>query len=339
MNLQTYYEVGHKQQVTLVENQSMQYRSFCNTFDASTLHLASEYHLSDAVEFEAGVRSMRAESSTQSEYSMLPIQLRVRRRPIYWLMNLFLPLFVIVGSAFSSFFVPRVKLADRCGVTVTLLLALVTFKLVVVSLHTTSPPPLVPSYRCSPPLIPAQADKLPKLSYLTIVDAYILLCFAVVAAIIVVQTLSAIDAIPEPGLVRQLTSAAGVVDVVELPWYGIIGFACWVLPHALAAAALTCCWRDQLSWQSYASDAERALYIKPNTTAADPSAALMRVLQRELAAAHVPMEVLNGLDLHPWTPEEVSKAFKKAKRKLPFQVHSKFWPHPHPNPTLTPRPT
>ena len=84
-----------------------------------------------------------------------------------------MPLFIVTSCLFASFAVPAEHFADRCSITVTLLLAQVAFKYVV-------------------------SDKLPNIDYLTYIDQYVFLCFLVAFFIIILQTLIELNLLHEP---------------------------------------------------------------------------------------------------------------------------------------------
>ena len=65
-----------------------------------------------------------------------------------------LPMMIITTCILSSFFVPQDALGDRCSITLTLLLAQVGFKFVI-------------------------SQELPRLSYATLIDFYVLVCFLI----------------------------------------------------------------------------------------------------------------------------------------------------------------
>ena len=54
------------------------------------------------------------------------IRLRADRRANYWLLNIVMPLFIVTSCLFASFAVRPEHFADRCSITVTLLLAQVS---------------------------------------------------------------------------------------------------------------------------------------------------------------------------------------------------------------------
>jgi hypothetical protein len=84
--------------------------------------------------------------------------LQVTRRPEYYLANVALPIAVFSGLAFTAFSIPHAEVADRLGVTLTLLLSLAAYKFAVASM-------------------------IPLVSYQTLLDRYVLDNFLLLAAV------------------------------------------------------------------------------------------------------------------------------------------------------------
>ena len=101
------------------------------------------------------------DSSSGYKYSQLLISMHVRRRSTYWLNNIMLPTFIITGSLLASYSLPRDD-GTRLEVSITVLLALVTFKTVLV-------------------------EKLPDIGYATLIDHYVLSAFIFAFGIILAQ--------------------------------------------------------------------------------------------------------------------------------------------------------
>ena len=97
-------------------------------------------------------------------YSRLDVQLRVRRKLQFWLWNLWLPLFQFTLLSFASMLVEITWFDARLSITLTMLLTKV-------------------SYRFS------MDEVLPRISYLTLVDKYYLLCIAI-SSILTVQAMA-----------------------------------------------------------------------------------------------------------------------------------------------------
>ena len=131
--------------VNLIENCSPKYRSFC---DVKNFVLQHEYELLPNLFFKEG-RSDSASSASHRNYPELSISSVVTRRLGYWWWNVIIPIFLISSTTCAAFAVPAEDVADRCSVTLTILLTTVAYKYVVV-------------------------EKLPEISYLTVLDCYIM---------------------------------------------------------------------------------------------------------------------------------------------------------------------
>ena len=92
------------------------------------------------------------------------IRLRVNRKPAYYFGNIILPNFLIVSGCFSAFVVPKEKNVDRFSITIALLLAAVAFRFVVASI-------------------------LPKVSYLTLMDYYLIVTFVALTILLFEQAI------------------------------------------------------------------------------------------------------------------------------------------------------
>mmetsp|Transcript_9180 Transcript_9180/g.12173 ORF Transcript_9180/g.12173 Transcript_9180/m.12173 type:complete len:645 (-) Transcript_9180:56-1990(-) len=170
MELCSYWEVDResKYRVNLFKNQSSRYKSFVNT---KSFVQQSEYSLSDRLRFKED-RSDPAESSSNKTYPLLNISMLVQRHVTYWVLNVVTPLFIITSCLFVSYATPYTEFADRCSMTLTLLLAMVAFKYVI-------------------------SEKLPPISYATLIDFYVLFCFVVAFLIILLQGLAAVEIVNE----------------------------------------------------------------------------------------------------------------------------------------------
>ena len=112
----------------------------------------------------------------------LSIRLRVNRLPAYYFGNIIFPNFLIVAGCFSAFVIPREDIADRLSVTVTLMLAAVAFRFIV-------------------------STMLPKVSYLTIMDYYLLVGFVALILMIAENAIVGIPALDESGAAIDLWCA------------------------------------------------------------------------------------------------------------------------------------
>ena len=84
-------------------------------------------------------------------YPMYTVQMHVRRQPSHYIYNVALVMFLIAGLTFSTFIFKPNQPGERLQITLTLLLTSVAFKYVI-------------------------SSSLPKVSYLTLLDKYVLWC-------------------------------------------------------------------------------------------------------------------------------------------------------------------
>lgn len=91
-------------------------------------------------------------------YPRIAFSMQVRRHASNYMYNIILPTATLVSLAFCSFTVPVNEVADRASITLTLLLSIIAYKLII-------------------------KDELPKVNFLTLIDFYILASMAIVAMI------------------------------------------------------------------------------------------------------------------------------------------------------------
>jgi len=96
--------------------------------------------------------------SVSDEIPNAELQLRIERNPWYYLANVVVPLFLIVMLSMCAFALPVSDLSDRMSVVLTLVLTSVAFKYVV-------------------------AGYLPKMSYMTFLDKYVLISFVMLCGV------------------------------------------------------------------------------------------------------------------------------------------------------------
>jgi hypothetical protein len=147
---------GYK--VMLTQNLSPKYVSFVNQ---ETFIHSSEYTLHSQIEFQERETKIE-ESATKVGYPLLDMKLIIVRKCTYWTLNVVLPLFFMVCCSLVSFVLPPEDVPNRLSVSLTMMLTMIAFKFIV-------------------------TDKLPPVSYLTLIDSYILLCFMCMVLLIFVQ--------------------------------------------------------------------------------------------------------------------------------------------------------
>jgi len=104
-------------------------------------------------------------SFTRSVYHMLAVEVEVRREHFFYDINYVGLAALLASISFGVVFVPVESFADRCSITLTLLLTAVAFKQII-------------------------ADKIPMTSYLTLIDVYILGSLVVIG-LVTIETLIA----------------------------------------------------------------------------------------------------------------------------------------------------
>ena len=135
---------------------------------------SAEYTLFDRVCF-VKEETPSAESSAGHQYSLLKIKMRIHRHIGFWIINVYVPMFIISMTLFASYMLPISETADRLAASLTLMLAMVTFKYVI-------------------------SDRLPHISYLTYIDRYMLACFILAFVIVFMQSLAMGGIVNEPSL-------------------------------------------------------------------------------------------------------------------------------------------
>ena len=169
-------------------------------------------------------------------YPFIDIQMRVRRRPWNWFFNVVFPLFILQGSLVTTYAIDT-GLADRAGVTITLLLAIIAFRYVV-------------------------TEKLPQISYATLIDLYVLSSFVLAALIIGDQTCFGLGLYGEKRDLRvEIASPFDWVEGADGGWTQrqveiggplVHVFLVWVTIHGVIVLAILAraayFYRDEESW-------------------------------------------------------------------------------------------
>lgn len=109
--------------------------------------ILEEWHLQNLLFTRAGV--LKSDTTT---YPTLSVEVELHRQYTYYMQNVFFFVLLISICAFASGFVPPDAFADRCSITLTLILTIVAFKYII-------------------------AEKLPSIAYLTIADWYVIGAF------------------------------------------------------------------------------------------------------------------------------------------------------------------
>jgi len=155
---------------------------------------ASNWNLKDALFLvPKDLNSLAAEPSRKIKFA-----LRCQRRTTYYFWNIVFVLFLLISMSFSSVILDPTDLGDRSSIDLTLVLTCVAYKYVV-------------------------AQQLPAISYLTLMDKYVIFSLMFISTTMVNNF-----------VVRLLadyysTYVANVVNIV----YGATFFAFWVLLHVV----------------------------------------------------------------------------------------------------------
>jgi hypothetical protein len=148
-----------------LSTQHHSYRSLCNT---ESFGQSNEYKLYPHLQFEEG-QTNAVNSASGHTYPALQVSLFVERHLGYWLWNVALPLYILSSCSFLSFAINRADFAGRVGVCMTVMLTVIAFKY-------------------------STADKLPRISYLTWVDKYLLSTLVLQFVILIYQFVESPDA-------------------------------------------------------------------------------------------------------------------------------------------------
>ena len=136
--------------VKLVKNMNTQYKSVVIKHNFVQ---ENEYDLMDLIRFTEATTHPN-DSATNKQYSTLRFACVARRLKSFWVYNVVLPLFLLTAICAGAFSVPANDISSRVGITLAIILSTVAFKFLI-------------------------SDKLPSISYLTIIDIYVLICLIV----------------------------------------------------------------------------------------------------------------------------------------------------------------
>ena len=282
--------------VQLVRNQNGLYRSTCNT---DTFPLGSEYVLSKRVRFTED--QTKASASMQGNtYSLLLMDIHVERQVSYWILNVVMPMAMITGATFMSYFVPPADFADRCSITLTMMLAQVAYKYLV-------------------------GEKLPNLGYATLIDMYVLLCFIIAFVIGVLQCPVAIGLYTEPTTEVSVTEG-GETRTVQVPILGVALIVGWAGLHALlfcVAVPLRRFLRQRREpfWRQ-GRYRENAVYIGPAVVDETTDIGKVETEVRELVSKLEMNQQLKRVLV--WSPSAIVESMRNSGCELPQNVNTGF---------------
>ncbi len=180
----------HAEDVVLCRNMNPRYRS---VVQPGALLAAHEYTVSRFLHMHALV-TRKEESGSGTPRPGLRVQMRVRRSPLFWALNVWLPLFCFTGVSFASFAVEVTALSNRLSITITLWLVLAAYRFTIM-------------------------DNLPKTNCVTYLDMYCQACFLVCFAVSVHAVSLAVRAeVSLPELALDGTAAAAASWAEPIAW-------------------------------------------------------------------------------------------------------------------------
>ena len=127
-----------------------------------------EYEMSKILRLHAIFKNAK-HSGSSTPRCALDIDIHIRRRALFWLLNVWFPLCTFTGLSFCSFAVEVTYLSGRLAITLTILLTLVAYRF-------------------------AMMNTLPRISYFNWMDIYFQVCFLVVVAVTVHEVALAVKA-------------------------------------------------------------------------------------------------------------------------------------------------
>ena len=151
--------------VRLVQNLSDLYRSYVNS---SNFVFDNIYELHPFLRFER-IQTNRYESATNRTYPVLRVSSYITRKTGFWILNILLPLFFLTSMSAGLFAIHPDDIGGRCSILLVMLLTVVAYKYYF-------------------------ASWLPTVSYLTLLDMYILLCIAFQMVLMVITIVNGINA-------------------------------------------------------------------------------------------------------------------------------------------------
>jgi succinate dehydrogenase/fumarate reductase cytochrome b subunit len=188
--------------VELVQNLSGKYRSFTNSRNFT---FGNEYEMQEGVKFVPGITA-KDESASLRQYPTLSMAAVVHRKIGYWVYNVVIPLYLITAVSCASFAVPPEDVADRCSITMTMMLTTVAYKYLI-------------------------SDRLPTISYLTLIDLYVLvnmLLQVLFIVLIVVQAgIADVDSVPANSQPNQIRFVILLIVIWSL-FHIILAVAVWI---------------------------------------------------------------------------------------------------------------
>lgn len=258
--------------VQLVQNLNPDYKSWVVT---ENFVQKEEYALRPHLVFHEGLTNEQ-DSFSGAVYSQLHIRMHVDRHCGYWLLNVVLPMGLLSHAIIVSFQVPPTDLADRCSITLTSLLAMFLFKWSI-------------------------TEKLPDISYATVLDWYVIAGYVFAIGLVGWQTASSMgvysernaaarglawgaNSSAEPSNGSSVPSVPDVLlppsEVAEVSWELVVVGSFWFGCHVLALGLIMCTRCHRVKRNKHWSQPHRAVFISK----LDASLMPRRDLSMKLAA-------------------------------------------------------
>ena len=223
-------------------------------------------------------RTRFVQNQQRKNYPLLYIAVISRRNTHFYIWNVVAPMFVLVGMGASSFAIPRDIVAERLSVTLTLVLTTFTFKTSI-------------------------SQWLPRISYNTIMDWYILGGFLLLTLVVVGISISGYYATTDDGHLDD--DFARRVDRC-MRWTFAVLFALWNL--TLVAAGI------------YVRRFVNGAHAGPAYAIVSRNAACDRDYQLDDGRADEQVAISNGRASSKDQFNGLSKKFKKTKSELQLRV-------------------
>jgi len=188
---------GGQSAVTLIKNTKPEYQCVSPGDDTDKFTLYDEYVMSpDIVELRR--ETLPKHSTTRHVYPLLVLSMKVTRRPRFYLWHVYLPMSALVFLTFPVLLLGIDELSNRLQSLFALLLAAFSYK-------------------------GWLGDTLPRCSYLTELDKYVLIC---IVLIILAAVQSAILFILHKRILGGDIPGAAVVDYAE-DYMGLVALLAW----------------------------------------------------------------------------------------------------------------
>lgn len=226
--------------------------------------VGDEYLVSSKVRFISGDTTPADDSATGCRYPRVRAMVHLERKPAWFVWNVMLPLYTFTLALFCAWVPEPDDFGTRSGITLTLLLTMVAFKIII-------------------------SDRLPLIPYLTALDIYVLGCFGISLLVLLVNVGAALETTVELGD----TSASSIMrDAPSRRDAVLWSMVVWTILHIVAGVAAYM-WRahrrkENCAWWQRAN----ALWIGPldgNLTEQQAEERVREVLAVVTNGEHMPV--------------------------------------------------